>query len=421
MTIRLLWAVLVLGSALARPVPTATAGSPSPSRLTTFHEIVVLSAPASLGDDYRFGFPGVIAGNRLFVGQAQLFTGVAGVGEAYSVGDWAHQGSLNSTGGISRGPVTANGPSEGFGEVLAADGDRLLVGDPGDGSVGPQTGRAYLYERNLGGADNWGLRRTFAETPEELSYFGIAAAIDGDRLAISALGKPLGGGLHGTWVYGRNVGGPDQWGLVREVPFAGRAIALSGTVLVIGDPMFDTTFPDAGTAYVFEENTGGPGNWGLVEQLFGSGSGTKDGFGVAVDLAGTTLVVGARRDEVPGIGPLVPDTGSAYVFERNAGGPDNWGQVAAFAGSDSQPTDEFGQSVSIAGNLIAIGAWLHDGVGADAGAAYLFERVSLSSWNQVQKLVPSTPQPDGRFAESVNLQAGFLLTQDQGRAIVFGP
>src|SRR5262245_2618415 len=101
---KLLSLALVLGAAVAtRPAPP----------LTTFHEVVVLSAPPTLGDDYRFGFPGVIAGNRLFVGQSQLFTGIAGVGEAFSVGDWAHQGSLNAAGGISRGPVTANGPSEG--------------------------------------------------------------------------------------------------------------------------------------------------------------------------------------------------------------------------------------------------------------------------------------------------------------------
>ena len=421
---KLLAAVLLLGSLVGRPTSNALAPAKAAAmRLTTFHEIVALTAPAGPGIDYRFGFPGVIAGNRLFVGQSQLFTGVAGVGETYSVGDWTHQGTLDVLGGVSRGgpPSSVVGPSEGYGEVLAADGDFLLVGDPGDARNGPQTGRAYLYERNLGGLDHWGLRKTFFETPEELSYFGIAAAISGNRLVISSIGKQLGGGQRGTWVYRRNAGGPDNWGLVKLVPIGGRAVALSGTVLVIGDATFDAPFPNAGTAFVLEENTGGPNQWGLVKQLSGSGSGNQDGFGVSVDLDGTTLVVGARRDEVIGIGPSLPDTGCAYVFERDAGGSNNWGQVAAIVGSDSQPGDQFGQSVTIAGTLIVCGAWLHDGGATDSGAAYLFEPAAVPAWSQSQKIVASNPRLDGRFAESVNLQAGFLLSQDQGRAVVFGP
>jgi hypothetical protein len=75
---KLLAAVLLLGSLVGRPTSNALAPAKAAAmRLTTFHEIVALTAPAGPGIDYRFGFPGVIAGNRLFVGQSQLFTGVA--------------------------------------------------------------------------------------------------------------------------------------------------------------------------------------------------------------------------------------------------------------------------------------------------------------------------------------------------------
>ena len=42
--------------------------------------------------------------------------------------------------------------------------------------------------------------------------------------------------------------------------------------------------------------------------------------------------------------------GSAYIFERHAGGAENWGQVKKLGASDAATNDRFGQSVSIDGD-----------------------------------------------------------------------
>ena len=39
--------------------------------------------------------------------------------------------------------------------------------------------------------------------------------------------------------------------------------------------------------------------------------------------------------------------GSAYIFERNQGGLNNWGQVTKIRASDGEMWDQFGFSVSI--------------------------------------------------------------------------
>lgn len=63
--------------------------------------------------------------------------------------------------------------------------------------------------------------------------------------------------------------------------------------------------------------------------LWSGGSGTVeeavagDEFGGSVAISGHTLVVGAMRDDDAGF-----ESGSAYVFDRNQGGADNWGEVA---------------------------------------------------------------------------------------------
>ena len=73
---------------------------------------------------------------------------------------------------------------------------------------------------------------------------------------------------------------------------------------------------------MFERNQG-TGSWGQVQKLTaGSDAGAGDFFGSAVSISGDVVVVGAYLNDDAGA-----DSGSAYVFERNQGGADNWGEV----------------------------------------------------------------------------------------------
>lgn len=97
-------------------------------------------------------------------------------------------------------------------------------------------------------------------------------------------------------------------------------------------------------------------------------------------LSGDTVVVGAIFDDVDGI----VDAGSAYVFVRSG---TSWIQQARLVASDRTNFDGFGNSVSISGGTVCVGAGGAD-IGGDAeqGAAYVFVR-SGSSWSQQSKLV----------------------------------
>jgi len=66
--------------------------------------------------------------------------------------------------------------------------------------------------------------------------------------------------------------------------------------------------------------------------------------------------------------------GAAYVFDRNQGGADNWGEVTKLTASDGAESDWFGISVSISGDTLVAGAWRTDvGGNTDQGAAYVFQ------------------------------------------------
>ncbi|MBN2393510.1 MAG: FG-GAP repeat protein [Anaerolineae bacterium] len=70
-----------------------------------------------------------------------------------------------------------------------------------------------------------------------------------------------------------------------------------------------------------------------VAKLVADDSAMGDFFGGSVSVSGDVAVVGA-------IG-VDNDYGAAYVFYRNRGGPDAWGQVTKLTAEDGTSSDQF--------------------------------------------------------------------------------
>ena len=86
---------------------------------------------------------------------------------------------------------------------------------------------------------------------------------------------------------------------------------------------------------------------------------TNDGFGDALALSGSILVIGGFAH--------ASSSGRAYVFAKTAAG---WQQRAELKGFDTVANDEFGYGVDVSGDTVVVGAPYH---AAHAGSAYLFE------------------------------------------------
>jgi len=150
----------------------------------------------------------------------------------------------------------------------------------------------------------------------------------------------------------------------------GVSIAMSGNTVVVGD--FDPNIETYGAVYVYVKPANGWTNMTQVAKLTSSDNG--EGFGISVAISGNTIVVGAANTsnfDAPAAGP-----GAAYVFVRPAGGWTDANESAKLTASDGQAGDAFGDSVSISGNTIAVGAFFAaDSAGNDfAGKAYVFAR-----------------------------------------------
>ncbi|MBN2553081.1 MAG: hypothetical protein JXB06_09940 [Spirochaetales bacterium] len=249
-----------------------------------------------------------------------------------------------------------------FGSAVSVCGDTAAVSCPryADGSSWNQ-GAVYLFVRDHGGADAWGQLKKITAANSSGGYGGYVA-IDGDTLVTSAGGQGV------VYVYYRNQGGTDNWGEARQITVSdstefGGPVALDGDVLVVAQSGDDIgANENQGSAHVFYRNQGGADNWGQVRKLISADGAAFDCFGVSVAVHSDTIVVGAH-----GVDAFYSGQGAAYVFYRNQGGADNWGQAKRLTASDGAQSDFFGWSVDVEADIVAVGA-------SQSPCAYVFER-----------------------------------------------
>ncbi|HWN71655.1 MAG TPA: FG-GAP repeat protein, partial [Haliangium sp.] len=208
--------------------------------------------------------------------------------------------------------------------------------------------------------------------------------------------------------------------------------ALEGDVLVVGAPneasaargvggdQDDDSAYASGAVYVFRR---AGTTWAQEAYLKASNSDIYDGFGENVALSGDTLAVGAIYESSAARGvdgdqdnDSAPDSGAVYVFRRTGAA---WQQEAYLKASNSEELDEFGSSLALSGDTLAVGVNQEDssspGVdgnqdddsASNSGAAYVFGRTG-ATWQQQAYLKASNPGAADEFGYSVALSGDTL-------------
>lgn len=255
------------------------------------------------------------------------------------------------------------------------------------------------------------------------STFGGGVALSGDTMAVGAsTDNGESSGINGSQAPGANQTGAvyvfRRFGAVwaqeayikasnpNDDDAFGVSLALVGDTLVVGANKEDSNAPgvdgnqnnntlrNAGAAYVFQRSVT---TWTQQAYLKASIPGQDDHFGNSLSLVGDTLVVGAPGEDSNSSGidqsennAAAQDSGAAYIFERT---DSTWQQAHYIKASNTTDSDEFGRSLALSGNKLAIGARgedsnattvngdpLNEGA-AGSGAIYVFRR-SGASWIQ---------------------------------------
>lgn len=155
----------------------------------------------------------------------------------------------------------------------------------------------------------------------------------------------------------------------------GISVASSGDYLAVGawyedsstTAGVDNATSDSGAVYIFHRSGL---SWTPSQRLKGSAITANRYFGHALAMDHDVLVVGAFGDDARGT-----DAGAAYVFRLGADG--RWAEEQRLTASDAHAADQFGSSVGVSGDLVAIGSPFHDRVansGDQTGAIYTYRR-----------------------------------------------
>ncbi|MDJ0833054.1 MAG: cadherin-like beta sandwich domain-containing protein, partial [Gammaproteobacteria bacterium] len=287
---------------------------------------------------------------------------------------------------------------------LALEADTLVIGNPGDASNATgingdennsdetKSGAVYVYTRT---ANTW-TRQAYikASNTDQYDRFGWSVALSGDTLAVGATGEDstatgingdqsinaTGGSREHThrgaaYVFTRSNGSWTQQAYIKptntgqEYKF-GFSVALSGDTLAVSQPYEDIDLLEEGAVYIY---TRSGTDWS--QQAYLQDNSYVILFGWSLDLSGDSLVVGANLG-----GTSTPE----YVYYYNRNG-NIWSQQDKLEASNSGEYDQFGGSLSLSGDTVAIGAQREDsnatGINGNetnndailSGAVYVFQ------------------------------------------------
>jgi hypothetical protein len=298
--------------------------------------------------------------------------------------------------------ATANA---GFGTV-DVHGMRAIIG-----AAGARKAYVYDYDRLAG---LWTHSATIASPPElDASLgFGCSVGIAGPLAVVGACYSPKTGyggaasmyhldGTGGSWVNST----PWDWEATRYYTFDwedgyGHSVAIDANTAIVGAP-HDANESFDGYANVYSRST--DGSWSEGYALPSSFHSWHDAaqFGQSIAIHYDVAVVGAPQDICPCDGESI--LGAAYIYRYVQG---KWLQKAWIGPSDCDGVSRFGDAVSVAGHLIAVGAPDSDTVARDAGAVYVF-RCDQGEWVEIAML--SGTHAGDRFGSSVAFSGNWLV------------
>lgn len=274
-----------------------------------------------------------------------------------------------------------------------------LSGDTAVIATAPED--AQVFERDLGSG-------LWLETAVLDTGFGpadiVTVAMSGDSVVIGRQFVDLDGVVHAgvAFIFERD---PESglWGEgIQLVPSEagegyrfGNAVGISGDTAVVSAHKANSGGIERGALFVFERDAGGPGLWGEVAKLTASDAMDDHRLGGNMVISGDTIVTNSNRT-----------IEAVYVFERTLEAGGQWTEVSRLTASDSPNNSYFGSSVGLTAGRIVVGDSFQESF---TGAAYVFERTSEGDWVEVGKLTLPTGVPEDRFGIEVAIEGETIM------------
>lgn len=352
----------------------------------------------------NFGNSVALDGDRALIGNRLDFSGP---GSAYVFRhegqEWQEEQKLTASDGMM---------DDRFGVSVGLDGDTAVVGAYlAEINGNAHQGAAYVYEK-IGGA--WvETQKLTASDGQKQDSFGSAVAVEEDTIMVSAPSADIAGNLGqgAVYVFDRVAG--DWIEQQKIVIFNGQPndllgqynIGVDGSRAVVGTPSATVDgINNKGAAYVLRKEGG---IWVEEARLTPAGAMDPIGFGYSVDLHGSRVVAGATGDAV-----THEAQGTAYIFTRIG---DSWAEGQRLVASDASEFAFFGMAVATEGGRVLVGGTFDTPGNPSRGAVYSF-RWEGAAWIEEQKVIPSDSSGLDDFGEAIALDLDRLLVGGSGSA-----
>jgi len=307
--------------------------------------------------------------------------------------------------------------SDRFGCSVSISGDYVIVGAYGDDEGGySDKGSAYIFKKPVTGwVEMTETIKLTASDGTTNDNFGCSISISGDYAIVGACGDD--GSRGSAYIFFRDG---ENWSQQAKFTASDRAVGdafgisvfISDNYAIVGADNWNN---GSGKVYIFKKPADGWKDTTETVYLTASDGTYYENFGSSVSISGDYIIIGQKGDNNA--------EGSAYVFWRSG---DTWTQQAKLTASDKWSNSEFGNSVSISGDFVIVGAW-----GNNGNKAYIFEKPENGWQNMTEtaKLTASDGASGDRFGSSVSISGDYAIVgasgddeggySDKGSAYIF--
>lgn len=262
-----------------------------------------------------------------------------------------------------------------FGTSVAINNQFLAVGASREEVA---KGAVYIHQKN---GNNWNFnQKIIAPDGFEMAEFGGSIKFGNDFLVISAGRADIDNTIRAGALYVYDLDSNSQWNFTKKLTASDydndallgvnpTSIAVDGNTIVAGAPGFSSW---NGAIYIYEKNDN---NWVESQKITSPESVDFGNFGIGVSLFGDYLVIGASG--------INNNAGKIYIYKKNNSG--EWIFHQSLTSSDNFENSYFGNSVSVFGNELVVGAYTE----ADTGnppMAYVFKLNDNGNWEESQKI-----------------------------------
>jgi hypothetical protein len=295
-----------------------------------------------------------------------------------------------------------------FGEIVSISGNVAIVGARWNDNNGTNSGAAYVYEKNIVTGLWEQKQKLTASDGAAGDQFGFSVSVSGNVAIVGAYTDDDKGTDSGSaYLYEKNIAS-GLWEEKKKLTASdgaagdlfGFSVTVSGNVAIVGARQ---NISNSGSAYVYEKNIAS-GLWEEKQKLAASDGAADDQFGYSVSVSGHVAIVSARLDD-----DNDSNSGSAFIYEKNIA-TGLWEQKQKLTASDGAAGDQFGQGVSVSGNVTIVSAVWDDDKGTDSGSAYVYEKnITSGLWEQKQKLTASDGTTGDNFGKSVSVSGNVAI------------